>query len=118
MGFFDIWKRPDIHKGLEEYDGMPDAILLDVRSAQEYHHGHIPCSESIPLMDIDQVYDAAPDKETPIFVYCRSGSRSRAAAAELQAMGYTRVKNIGGLHDYRGKLERGSRRKAVAERQN
>ena len=46
------------------------------------------------------------DKSTPIFVYCLGGVRSRQAAAILQQMGYTNVKDIGGIAAYSGKMER------------
>ena len=46
------------------------------------------------------------NKATPIFVHCLSGARSRQAAAILKQMGYTNVKNIGGISAYAGKVER------------
>ena len=52
------------------------------------------------------VADMIDNKAIPIFVYCLSGKRSRQAAAVLQQMGYTNVKNIGGIYAYAGKVER------------
>lgn len=46
------------------------------------------------------------NKATPIFIHCLSGARSRQAAAVLQQMGYTNVKNIGGIASYTGKVEK------------
>ena len=48
----------------------------------------------------------APNKDTPLFVYCHSGARSSQAVGQLARMGYTRVKNIGGIAAYQGKVER------------
>ncbi len=108
MAFFDFLRGPSIHHGLEEYDGMPEAILLDVRSPQEYGEGHIPCSENIPLQRLERVLDVAKDKHIPLFVYCHSGARSGQAVHALREMGYTSVRNIGGICSYMGRIERGS----------
>ena len=109
MGFFDFLKPSDINRRLEEYDAAPDAVLLDVRTAQEYMEGHIPCSENVPLQDIDEIHHIA-GKDTPLFVYCHSGARSSEAASRLREMGYTCVMNIGGICSYLGRVERGERR--------
>ncbi len=104
MGFMDFLKSPDIHQGIEECRSAPGAVLLDVRTAPEYQKGHIPGSKNVPLQSIDKVENVVQNKDTPIFVHCYSGSRSRQAAAILGRMGYTRVKNIGGISAYRGKV--------------
>ena len=82
------------------------AVLLDVRTPDEYRQGHIPGSKNVPLQSIDKVTVMINNKATPIFVHCLSGARSRQAAAILQQMGYTNVKNIGGISAYAGKVER------------
>ena len=87
MGFFDFLKDPDINQGVKEYSTTDGAVLLDVRTPDEYRQGHIPGSKNIPLQSI-------------------SGARSRQAAAILKQMGYTSVKNIGGISAYAGKVER------------
>lgn len=109
MAIFDFFGRSDINRRLETYDAMPDAQLLDVRTAQEYCEGHIPCSRNIPLQRIDEIRDMIPRKDVPLFVYCRSGSRSSQAAHILREMGYTHVENIGGISAYLGRIERGNR---------
>ena len=48
----------------------------------------------------------APKKDTPLFVYCHSGARSSQAVRLLARMGYTKIKNIGGIAAYTGKVER------------
>ena len=106
MRFFDFLKGPDINRGVKEYSTTDGAVLLDVRTSDEYRQGHIPGSKNIPLQSIDKVADMIDNKATPIFLHCLSGARSRLAAAVLQQMGYSNVKNIGGISAYTGKVER------------
>ena len=105
MGFFDFLRSTDINKGVEEYRNTPDALLLDVRTVEEYREGHIPGSRNVPLQSIDRVSDGIPDQETPLYVYCRSGARSGQAVSLLQQMGYSKAKNIGGITVWKGKVE-------------
>lgn len=106
MGFFDFLKGPDINQGVKEYNATDGAVLLDVRTPDEFRQGHIPGSKNVPLQSIDKVTVMINNKATPIFVHCLSGARSRQAAAILRQMGYTDVKNIGGISAYAGKVER------------
>lgn len=108
MGLLSFLKQPDINERLEIYDATPDAVLLDVRTPQEYHEGHIPCSRNVPLQSLSDIRDITEAKDTPLFVYCRSGARSSEAASILRKMGYKRVENIGGIIAYQGTIERGS----------
>lgn len=105
MRFFDFFCSLNINEGVQQFKSTPNAVLLDVRTVQEYREGHIPGSKNIPLQSIETVSSAVRDKNTPIFVHCLSGSRSRQAATILGHMGYTNVKNIGGISVYRGKVE-------------
>ena len=105
MGFFDFFKQPDINQGVKEYQQREGAILLDVRTPQEYRDGFIPGSKNVPLQTIDKVDSVVENKDTALYVYCHSGARSRQAASILQHMGYTNVNNIGGMAAYRGKVE-------------
>ena len=105
MGFFDFLKQPDINSGLNEYRAGPGAVLLDVRTPQEYREGHIPGSVNIPLQTLDKKGAGADNKDTPLFVYCLSGARSRQAVGVLKGMGYTNVTNLGGISAYTGKVE-------------
>ncbi len=104
MGFWDFLRGPDIHQSIEAYKIAPGAVLLDFRTPQEYQEGHIPGSKNVPLQSIDKVEKIIQNKDTPIFLHCYSGSWSRQAAAILGQMGYTNVKNIGGISAYRGKV--------------
>lgn len=106
MGFFDFLKSPDINQGVEECRNTSGAVLLDVRTVEEYREGHIPGSRNVPLQSIDRVSDGIPDRETPLYVYCRSGARSSQAVSLLQQMGYSKAKNIGGITAWKGKVER------------
>ena len=106
MRIIDFLKGPDINQGVKEYSTTDGAVLLDVRTPDEYRQGHIPGSKNVPLQSIDKVTVMINNKATPIFVHCLSGARSRQAAAVLQQLGYTNVKNIGGISAYAGKVER------------
>ena len=105
MRIFDFFKQSDINKGILEYHNTSGAVLLDVRTPQEYREGHIPGSKNVPLQALDKVSSVAENKDTELFVYCYSGSRSRQAVSALQDMGYTNVRNIGGIAAYQGKVE-------------
>lgn len=106
MRFFDFLKGPDINQGVKEYSTTDSAVLLDVRTPDEYRQGHIPGSKNVPLQSISKVAGMIDNKSTTIFVHCLSGARSGQAAAILKQMGYTNVKNIGGISSYAGKVER------------
>ena len=106
MGFFDFFRPADINQGVADYHNTPGAVLLDVRTPQEYREGHIPGSKNVPLQTIGQVTSVAKEKDTALFVYCHSGARSRQAVSALQHMGYTSVNNIGGIAAYSGKVEK------------
>ena len=105
MGFFDFLKSPDMNQGVKEYQATPGAVLLDVRTPEEYREGHIPGSKNVPLQSLDKVTGFVNNQDIPIFVYCLSGARSAQAVSALRRMGYTNVKNIGGIAAYTGKVE-------------
>ena len=105
MGLFDFFKGSDFNEGIEIYKNTKDAVLLDVRTPEEYLEGRVPGSWNIPLQELKKV-ERLVDKAVPLFVYCLSGARSRMAAAQLQQMGYASVTNLGGISSYHGKVER------------
>lgn len=83
-----------------------DYIILDVRRADEFAVGHIPGAINIANEDIVSTEpDGLPDKDQTIYIYCRSGNRSRQAAAKLAAMGYTNIIEFGGILDWTGDIE-------------
>lgn len=106
MGFFDFLHGPDINQGFKEYGGLEGAVLLDVRTPQEYREGRIPGSINIPLQSLSTADQIPAGKDAPLFVYCYSGARSSQAVRLLAGMGYTNTKNIGGIAAYKGKVER------------
>lgn len=106
MGLFDFFRMPDINAGVAEYEKNNGAVLLDVRTAEEYRDGHIDGSVNVPLDRIPLIENTVKDKSTRLYVYCYSGSRSGQAVAFLKRMGYTNTTNIGGISGYRGKVVR------------
>lgn len=84
-----------------------DYIILDVRRADEFADGHIPGAINIANEDIKDTEPAElKDKKQTIYVYCRSGNRSKQASAKLAAMGYTNIIEFGGIMDWTGVIEK------------
>ena len=84
-----------------------DYLIVDVRRADEFAEGHIPGAINIANEDIVSAEPAElPDKDQMIYVYCRSGNRSKQASAKLAAMGYTNIVEFGGILDWTGEVER------------
>lgn len=82
----------------ELMDSEPDVVILDVRTREEYEDGHIVGAICIPNEEIDDTAeDYLEDKEQMILVYCHSGNRSKQAAEKLIDLGYTDVKEFGGI---------------------
>lgn len=81
-------------------------ILVDVRRPDEYSNGHIPEAINIPNETIGTTSDIPelPKKDQRIYVYCRSGARSRQASGKLAAMGYTNIVEMGGVNTWPGNL--------------
>ena len=76
-------------------------IILDVRTQEEYDQGHIPGAIVISHEEIEEkAEDVLTDKDQLILVYCRSGRRSKLAAEALVALGYTNIKEFGGIIDW------------------
>ena len=85
----------------EMMDQNKECIVLDVRDRSEYEEGHIAGAILIPYTEMkDQAEEKLSDKDQLILVYCRSGRRSAIAAADLVSMGYTNVKDFGGIMDW------------------
>ena len=82
-------------------DSESDYIIIDARTQEEYDEGHIPGAILIPEYEIaERAERELPDKKQLILVYCRSGRRSKIAAEELVKLGYTNVKEFGGIIDW------------------
>ena len=83
-------------------DSESEYIIIDARTQEEYDQGHIPGAIMIPEYEIaDRAEKELPDKDQLILVYCRSGRRSKIAAEELVKLGYTNVKEFGGIIDWK-----------------
>lgn len=76
-----------------------DCVLLDVREEAEYITGHAVDALLLPVDEITPERAAAllPDRSAPILIYCRSGRRSRRAAALLDRLGYRELYDLGSL---------------------
>lgn len=76
-----------------------DFVLLDVREEEEYRAGHASGAVLLPVGRIAADTAAAniPDTGTAVLLYCRTGRRSQIAAQKLDALGYTRLYDLGGL---------------------
>ena len=82
-------------------DSESGYIIIDARTQEEYDEGHILGAILIPYGEIaDRAEKELPDKNQLILVYCRSGRRSKIAAEELVKLGYTNVKEFGGIIDW------------------
>ena len=82
-------------------DSESGYVIIDARTQEEYDQGHIPRAILIPEYEIaDRAEKELPDKNRLILVYCRSGRRSKIAAEELVKLGYTNVKEFGGIIDW------------------
>ena len=111
---FKQWKemiRKKWSREMEENDILQEeipklisegAILIDVRSPQEYQEGHMENAKLLPEYEIIKKQEELPkDKEQKIIVYCSSGARSKKAQKKLEKIGYTQVYNLyNGFQNY------------------
>ena len=82
-------------------DSGEEYIFLDVRKQEEFDAGHIPGAILIPYTEIEaKAEEMLPQKDAQILVYCRSGRRSKIASESLVNLGYTNVKEFGGIIDW------------------
>ena len=88
-------------------DSEEGYIILDVRTQEEYDQGHIPGAILISHEEIaEKAEDVLTDKNQLILVYCRSGRRSKIAAEALVELGYTNIKEFGGIIDWPYEMEK------------
>jgi len=102
MGYLSIDSKEAKYR-IENETGY---ILVDVRTPKEYKNGHIPDAVNIPNETIGTTTDIPelPKKDQRIYVYCRSGARSRQASGKLAALGYTNIVEMGGVNTWPGNL--------------
>ena len=73
------------------------ALLIDVRTTEEFEQGHVEGALNIPYQEIDKLMSAiGTDKTRPVVVYCRSGNRSGKAKVVLETKGHTNIFNATG----------------------
>ena len=79
-----------------------EAVILDVRTQEEYDSGHIKGAVLLPVDAIteESAREVIPIKETQVLVYCRSGNRSVTASKVLAQLGYTEVYEFGGINTW------------------
>ena len=87
-------------------DSEEGYIILDVRTQEEYDQGHIPGAMLIPNTEIEtKAEEVLMDKDQLLLVYCRSGRRSKLASEILVELGYTNIKEFGGIIDWPYEVE-------------
>ena len=87
-------------------DSQEGYIILDVRTQEEYDQGHIPGAILLSNTEIQaKAEEVLTDKDQLILVYCRSGRRSKLAAEALVELGYTNIKEFGGIIDWPYEVE-------------
>ena len=87
-------------------DSGEEHIILDTREQDEFDESHIPGAILIPYTEIEnKAEEILPDKDAQILVYCRSGRRSKIASESLSNLGYTNVKEFGGIIDWPYEVE-------------
>ncbi|MCQ2601986.1 MAG: rhodanese-like domain-containing protein [Treponema sp.] len=104
----NTFKSVSMDEGLKLMVNSKDFILLDVRTPEEYAGGHIPgalqlTNETFTKQDAENLLK---NKDQTIYVYCRSGRRSKQSSQKLVDFGYTNVIEIGGIIVYDGPIEK------------
>ncbi|MCI7565981.1 MAG: rhodanese-like domain-containing protein [Treponema sp.] len=104
----NTFKSVSMEEGLKLMASDKDFVLLDVRTPEEFSSGHIPgalqlTNETFTKQDAEKLLK---DKAQTIYVYCRSGRRSKQSSQKLIDFGYTNVIEIGGILDYNGTVEK------------
>ena len=87
-------------------DTQTGYVILDTREQYEFDEGHIPGAVLLPYDQVNEKAESMlPDKDQLILVYCRSGRRSKIAARALVELGYTNIKEFGGIIDWPYEVE-------------
>jgi phage shock protein E len=77
------------------------AVLVDVRTPQEFAQGHVEGALNLPVAELPSLLARLPAKDRPIVVYCQSGRRSAAARKTLEEAGYSKVSDLGAMSNWR-----------------
>ena len=95
----------ELSPGQADAPDWNNAVLLDVRSQEEYVSGYLQGARNIPHDRIgEEISSVVPDKSAPVILYCRSGRRAETALKTMRSLGYENVLNYGGLEDARERL--------------
>jgi phage shock protein E len=82
------------------------ALIIDVRSPDEFASGHLPNAINLPLGDIqNRIVQHAPNKDQPLLLHCLSGTRSGMAKSQLKKLGYTNAHNLGSYNRARSLVD-------------
>lgn len=94
---------PDVNSAqAHELVQKQKALLLDVRTPQEFAGGHLDGAKNIPVQELEaQLSQLADAKDKDIVVYCHSGARSSRAAGILKSHGFTKVHDLGGMSNWK-----------------
>ena len=102
----EVYMNITAQEAKEIMDTQEGYVILDTRAQYEYDEGHIPGAIVIPHDEVkDKAEQVLPDKDQLILVYCRSGRRSKLAAEALVELGYTNIKEFGGIIDWPYEVE-------------
>lgn len=87
-------------QGPEFYTDSNNGVLVDVRTKEEFETGHASGAINVPVSDIEKLIHSY-DKDTPLYIYCKRGARSRQACQKLAENGFTHLYNLdGGIDKY------------------
>lgn len=101
-----IYRNITAEEARQIMDTEKDYLILDVRTQEEYDQAHIPGAMLIPHTEIaEQAERTLTDKDRLLLVYCRSGRRSKLAAETLVELGYTNIREFGGIIDWPYEVE-------------
>jgi len=102
----ESYMRINAEKAKEMMENLEEFVLLDARTEEEFSEGHIPGAIVIPHDEIFERAEAEiPEKDVPVFVYCRSGNRSKTASKALFDLGYSEIYEFGGIIDWPYEIE-------------
>lgn len=102
----NMYKQISMEEAKEIFKTKGDYIIVDVRRPDEFAEGHIPSAINIVNEEITTAPVELKDKDQVIYVYCRSGRRSKEASEKLVNLGYTNIIEFGGIIDWTGDIEK------------
>ncbi len=101
------YKQITMEEAKEIFKTPGDYLIVDVRRPDEFAGGHIPGAINVVNEEIGSEQPVnLPDLNQTLYVYCRSGNRSKQAATKLAAIGYTNIIEFGGILDWTGEIEK------------